>query len=185
MISSIPIDNNFVWGDQWNREDLSIFSLGHVLHPYNRARNSLIDHGYIRNMDGIVDTRQIGNDRFRPIDYGGRAVEGFCRPYPIKTCGNPVSLTFDLKTQYFKYTYTNNSATPKPGCETIIFIPEVHFGTDASEIVVIISDGSYRFDFENQQLFYCHDQTVSDHFIIIQSKKFYDQSCWHQCCRLL
>ncbi len=58
------------------------------------------------------------------INSGGRALEAVIRPYPIKTSGIPLSLKFDYRSGYFKYTFECNLALTAP---TIIFIPKIQY----------------------------------------------------------
>lgn len=79
-------DNNHAHGDNWNQEDLSIYS-----------------------KDDIADV-----DLATDWDAGGRAIGAFCRPYAIRTGGTPVNMSFDIKTRTFEYTFKldNNIMAP-------------------------------------------------------------------------
>jgi hypothetical protein len=86
------------------------------------------------------------------INSGGRAVEGFCRPYAAKTAGTPLSMSFNLKKRRFIFTFR-----PDPGISapTELFIPRIHYpkgyrveltgGTyqkdDAQQLLLITSTG--------------------------------------------
>lgn len=74
-------DNNNERGDNWNDEDLSLFSR----------------------------------------EQGGRAVEGFSRPYARKTPGTPLSMSFDRKSRTFRFRFI-----PLFEGEVEIFLPP-HF----------------------------------------------------------
>lgn len=69
-------DNNNVFGDNWNQEDLSIFS---------------------RDQQ-IVDWR-------KDINSGGRAITGFCRPYARKITGTPLKVQFNRKKGIFRFEF--------------------------------------------------------------------------------
>ncbi|MFT5194269.1 MAG: pimeloyl-ACP methyl ester carboxylesterase [Candidatus Promineifilaceae bacterium] len=79
-------DNDNAHGDQWNGEDLSIFSQDQV-HPLDDAHD---------------------------LDAGGRAVGAFCRPYPRVTAGEPLELLFDINTREFKYSFRHTAALHQP-----------------------------------------------------------------------
>ncbi len=67
-------DNNHEWGDQWNMEDLSIFSRD------DQKSNWKTD-----------------------INSGGRALFGFVRPHPIAIAGNPIYWKFKKNIFSVKY----------------------------------------------------------------------------------
>lgn len=67
-------DNSHEWGDNWNAEDLSIFS------PDDRRFRGSSD-----------------------IHAGGRALAAIVRPYPRATAGEPLRLAYDLQTRSFSF----------------------------------------------------------------------------------
>lgn len=81
-------DNCNQWGDNWNLEDLSIYS------PDQRVGNGL--------------------------DAGGRALKGFCRPYPYRFSG-------DLKTFSFNRGTFSITMDFGPSGFVEIYIPPIHF----------------------------------------------------------
>ncbi|MBP9040894.1 MAG: cellulase family glycosylhydrolase [Anaerolineaceae bacterium] len=82
------------------------------------------------------------------INSGGRALEAVIRPYPIKTSGIPLSLKFDYRSGYFKYTFECNPSLTVP---TIIFIPKIQY---PNGIEPKVTGGKTRFDQEQQILEY-------------------------------
>jgi hypothetical protein len=80
------------------------------------------------------------------INSGGRAIEGFCRPYAMKTAGEPLSMSFDLKRRRFVYTFL---ADPKISAPTEIFVPRYQY---PKGYIVELSGGSYEKDEPNQLL---------------------------------
>ena len=94
-------DNSNEWGDQWNLEDLSIFSPDQQSEPFERNPDS-----------------------------GGRAVLGFCRPYAMFTAGMPVSMRFDQGTGIMEYVYLPsllNFIDGDPSTATVVYVPHVQF----------------------------------------------------------
>jgi len=55
---------------------------------------------------------------------GGRAVNGFCRPYARKTAGEPVEMSFDQKKGRFLFVFKADAAIKAP---TEIYIPSVQY----------------------------------------------------------
>jgi hypothetical protein len=85
--------NDAVAGDNWNQEDLSIFSR---------------------------DQSTGDND----ADSGGRAVEGFSRPYARCIQGEPKEMSFDRRTKIFRLVF---DADPSISAVTEIYLPRAHF----------------------------------------------------------
>ncbi len=84
--------NDLMIGDGWNQEDLSIYS---------------------------EDQKMEGSE----VDLyggGGRAIEGFCRPYASATQGTPVKMLYKLKTGEFVFVWNVNT---KISTNTQIVIP--------------------------------------------------------------
>ena len=94
-------DNSNQWGDNWNREDLSIFS---------------------RDQQLVESTVS--------LDSGGRALQGFCRPYAPITCGIPLKTRFKRRAGEFLFEYAPDAENFKAGCRcyaTEIYVPDVQF----------------------------------------------------------
>lgn len=130
-------DNSHKWGDQWNGEDLSIWSppISSLLSP----------HPDKKDLD---------------LNAGARALLAFCRPFPIHTPGLPKSLHFDLKSKTFTFSFThatNDDSTWDPmaagvSCtETEIFLPNLHF-PNLDEIDVWVSHGTFSISVSEQRL---------------------------------
>lgn len=79
-------DNNNEHGDQWNGEDLSIFSRDQI-HPLDDPHD---------------------------LDAGGRAKSAFIRPYPRATAGQPLKLAFDIETRHFEFSFKHDPAVTAP-----------------------------------------------------------------------
>jgi hypothetical protein len=85
--------NDAIAGDNWNQEDLSIFS---------------------RDQDtGDNDANS-----------GGRAIEGFSRPYARRIQGEPKRMSFDRRTKIFRLVF---DADPSIAAVTEIYIPPAHY----------------------------------------------------------
>jgi hypothetical protein len=92
-------DNDNTHGDQWNGEDLSIYS------PEQRKDQ--------RNLDGA-----------HPLDAGGRALDAVVRPCAIAVSGEPLRMRFDLATRVFELAFRHDPAVRAP---TEIFVPHRHY----------------------------------------------------------
>ena len=92
-------DNNNLRGDQWNDEDLSIFS---------------------RDQQGEAARR----DPMAHLNEGGRALRAVVRPYARATAGEPLHMGFDVKTRVFDFAFRHESAVTAP---TEIFLPTYQY----------------------------------------------------------
>jgi hypothetical protein len=116
--------NDLMIGDQWNQEDLSIFS-----------------------SDQIDDS--LFNKRLNPFGYGsgGRAIEGFSRPYPRFTAGEPLLYKFDSKKKEFTFEYRCSS--DDLGIPTEVFIPKIHY---PNGIKVIVESGYLDYSIQENNI---------------------------------
>lgn len=86
-------------------------------------------------------------------DSGGRALEGFVRPYAMATAGEPVSMAFELRGGVFEYSWRPDFAVVAP---TEIYVPELqyprgfkvqlqgagHWDVDAGRQLLLVSEPS-------------------------------------------
>jgi len=115
-------DNSNEWGDNWNLEDLSLFSKD-------------------QQTQGAREN----------IDSGGRAIAGFCRPYVPFVAGMPIQTTFNRKSKMFVHCYEpspRNFEYGKIMHATEIFVPDIHYISKHTESVVqfdiIVQGGRFR-----------------------------------------
>ncbi len=104
-------DNDNTDGDRWNDEDFSIFS-----------------------RDQQKKTWQ------EDIDSGGRGVTAFCRPYAMRTSGEPLCMRFDWKKKRFFFQWMNDPGISAP---TEVFIPRIQY---PKGIRVLWNGGSWNYD---------------------------------------
>ncbi len=106
-------DNTNRRGDNWNDEDLSIYSLDQDTAPENP-------------------------------DSGGRAVDGFCRPYTRRCPGKPLIQEYSRRRGRFSFTFR-----PDRDGTVEIFVPDRRFSSD---YLVKISGGTLQRKSEEQLL---------------------------------
>ncbi|KAK2858435.1 endo-1,4-beta-glucanase [Arthroderma sp. PD_2] len=150
-------ENSHKWGDNWNGEDLSIYSPDDLELPiakslasgmttmdpsspsFSQSRASLQT---IRvepdNLKAALPTASIttkSQSNNGGEHRGFRAVEAFVRPGPEAIHGRVIKHGFDLKNCTYMLSLTADSATAADA-PTIIYLPELHFPKDKSEITV-------------------------------------------------
>jgi hypothetical protein len=79
------------------------------------------------------------NSNLEALADGARALAAFLRPYPMKTCGIPVLLSFDYasKSRKFRFVFRNSESivSKRVGCGTEIFLPSLHFGRPINDLL--------------------------------------------------
>ncbi|CAJ0901691.1 4461_t:CDS:2, partial [Entrophospora sp. SA101] len=155
-------DNNFQWGDQWNGEDLSIYSLGN---EQNQDDDIELPNNCLNSMEPSKKMN------IKDLNKGGRALQGLLRPFPMKTYGEPVSLEFNPWAKIFKYVYRNLSASAPPGFPTEIYLPTYHFGGILNvDFTVKTTSGLFIWDKDEQKICYWHQ--IKKDIIIDDGEKF-------------
>lgn len=166
------MQNNHQWGDMWNGEDLSLYSLDDRELPSNAAlgttsanqsstsldRNdpafsesrSNPDSSSVEpsNLKSALTTPTIASkpseDLADPgVKLGFRSAEAYIRPSPIVTYDNIQEYGFDLRNCTFTLSLTAESATPEDA-PTEIYLPEFHF--PSSHTVVAVSGGKWTIE---------------------------------------
>lgn len=137
--------NTHYWGDQWNGEDLSIYSLDDKPVPagafsledsrasldtespsFSRAQSSDTLSITPSNLRKTVTNDQMSSSRREGDVRGLRAAEAFIRPTPVAVHGDISSYGFDLKSATFKVALTAPTSTAEAH-PTICYLPEFHF----------------------------------------------------------
>lgn len=151
-------NNDHQWGDQWNGEDLSIFSIDDKVPAMSAIpKDRLTDQSSLKPSAGTKDVPEDGT--VTPVNLqrtltnpsissapsgkdpgltnapGYRAAEAFIRPTPIFVAGDIDEYGFDLR----RCTFTLKVSAPKPATDkdpTVVFLPEFHFPKDISDVSV-------------------------------------------------
>ncbi|KAJ5624146.1 hypothetical protein N7510_000455 [Penicillium lagena] len=155
--------NDHEWGDQWNGEDLSIYSPEDLelpggtnirsMNPHSAAYSESQSSGEEyevgpRNLKGALVSPSITREHSQPPlreKQGYRAAEAFLRPSPVYVSGRMVNHVFDLKNCTF--TLSLNAKVPTtPEAPTEIFLPDFHF--PEPNTVVKVSGGKWEIDIQ-------------------------------------
>jgi hypothetical protein len=153
--------NDHARGDQWNGEDLSIYSVDDKQPPLSALPRTLTNSGSMSDLNKpAISNRDIGDDNLvtpgnlhRTLTNqslssmrstkdpeltnspGLRAAEAFIRPTPIVVAGDLVSYGFDMRKCAFALTVRSE----KPAADdapTILFLPDYHFPKGHCEVAV-------------------------------------------------
>lgn len=148
-------DNTHKWGDQWNGEDLSVWSLDDRQQtdealsssPSSRA-DTLVNpsqvslkadtspkdanNGSFGNLGGLLESTP---QSLAALFNGSRSSPAFWRPYPMTVVGDPKSIDFDIKSSTFHLvcgpsSEPNASDAKKSNLPTEIFVPLCHYAED-------------------------------------------------------
>ncbi|KAL3482454.1 glycoside hydrolase superfamily [Aspergillus californicus] len=156
--------NDHEWGDQWNGEDLSIYSADDLELPSGRHQsqnrsdhhspsyssshsdvtNQQISSGNLKNAiqtpSIMSDVSQLDEDKL-----GYRAAEAYVRPSPVVTNGLITNHVFDLRNCTFTMSLVGNKSTERQPAPTEIFLPDFHFPDSHTEVSV--SSGEWKIDY--------------------------------------
>jgi len=124
-------DNDNLRGDQWNDENMSIFSRDQQRDPQD-------------------------------VHSGGRGLPALLRPYPQKTAGEPLQLSFDYRKRVMIYRFRHDPLINQP---TEFYVPVFQYPRGYR---VSVSDGNYEILADEQKLIYRHSLTQPEHTVRIQ-----------------
>ncbi|KAK4705794.1 hypothetical protein P7C70_g416, partial [Phenoliferia sp. Uapishka_3] len=82
-------------------------------------------------------------DPYLPINLndGARAISAFCRPYPMKTVGTPIDISFEIRTSLFTLTVRVDAGdVSDPYLATEVFVPLVQYAAFPSRVCQQIRD---------------------------------------------
>ncbi|PLB52739.1 putative glycosyl hydrolase [Aspergillus steynii IBT 23096] len=160
--------NNHEWGDNWNGEDLSIFSIDDPELPngknlvleteplsdprspaYSESQSNIeTQHVGPGNLKDAIRSPSISTEHSQLIkdNVGFRAAEAYIRPSPIVTNGIVTKYGFDLCSCTFTMSLTANGNSAEDRTPTEIYLPNFHF--PEQHPVVSVSSGEWTIDYE-------------------------------------
>ncbi|GAA6037743.1 hypothetical protein JCM8097_002319 [Rhodosporidiobolus ruineniae] len=163
--------NNDTWGDSWNGENFSWFSLSDI------------------SPERLERVEKEGGGEMERLNVGARCLDAVERPYAVKTAGIPLRAHYDFHTRSFSYSYINPipSSSPLAGAvpatpqaeatvaapplvglecaarETEVYLPRRRYGKAFREgrlrVKIREGDGEWKYDEERQTLYLLHTNT--------------------------
>ncbi|KAF8476048.1 glycoside hydrolase superfamily [Kalaharituber pfeilii] len=150
--------NDHTWGDQWNGEDLSIFSIDDKV----LSSASLDTDGKSQEIIETVSLNRSNSEmaatptKKSTISVAGsRAAEAFIRPAPVYTAGRIMKYGFDLSRVTFELKLDAAESTQE-NAPTEIFVPPLHFPKNL--MTVKVSGGKYEYDEQTRILKWWHNE---------------------------
>lgn len=152
--------NSHKWGDEWNNEDFSIWSMedsSKTKEP-KREEDGRLDS---EASDFIPFAKKLELDSppcadRNSLDFDGiRVLDAVLRPFPVKIHGRFINAEFDLpsKTYYLEIT-AKVDAELSPDAHSFIFLPRHHFPLE--QVRVRSSSGRFTYYREYQLLKWYH-----------------------------
>ncbi|KAI8885544.1 glycoside hydrolase family 5 protein [Backusella circina FSU 941] len=142
VLWNYDVCNDHEFGDHWNGENFSIYSV-------KKATEDYLEHND-------------GNDKLSKVHLydGGRVLEAVLRPYACKIAGIPTQAEFNLNTLEYTFSFMpnyNNDNDDKRCITTEIFVPAYHYGQTPLDVQV--TSGTWDYNKENQTLYHYLDGT--------------------------
>ncbi|KAK9243511.1 glycoside hydrolase superfamily [Lipomyces tetrasporus] len=146
--------NSHKWGDHWNGEDLSLWSPSDVKH---RMSGSPYSYSLMPSDSSLIGAKQYSlSDESQITDtIGSRAVEAFCRPFPLVTVGVPQEYGFDINNAVFTMEIYAEEEVASKLVPSEIHVPDFHYPN--GDLQVEVSSGRWELDRPNQILRWWHD----------------------------
>lgn len=146
--------NCHYWGDLWNGEDLSIYSVDDKAVPagpfspadsrasldknsptFSRAQSTDTLSINPSNLQKTITAERMSSKKDDDDVRGLRAAEAFIRPTPVTVHGDISSYGFDLKNCTFKLALSAPSSTSED-FPTVCYLPEFHFPSGQTNVEV-------------------------------------------------
>ncbi|KAK1590199.1 family 5 glycoside hydrolase [Colletotrichum navitas] len=163
--------NTHRYGDLWNGEDLSVFSLDDKTLPMsplprspspsqsselkrNSVSRDVPDESTVtpQNLQSNITNPSISSAPSKDPELtsvpGLRAAEAFVRPSPWVVAGDVLQYGFDLRTCSFTLKL-KASAPPSEAAPTVVFLPEFHYPQD--RCTVEVSSGKWSISMDDEE----------------------------------
>ncbi|WEW59921.1 endo-1,4-beta-glucanase [Emydomyces testavorans] len=158
------------WGDHWNGEDLSIYSLDDLelptaksqLNSLNQSSTSLdrtspaFSQSRTDSLSARIEPKNLQQALAKPCistkatsnpelrnHAGYRAAEAYIRPSPVVIHGSLANYGFDLRNCSFTMSLSSPTATPE-NAPTVVYLPEFHYPSMHTDVTV--SGGKWIID---------------------------------------
>ncbi|KAI5480839.1 glycoside hydrolase family 5 protein [Pseudohyphozyma bogoriensis] len=165
--------NNDEWGDSWNSENFSWFSLSDVT-------KDALDHAL---KTGGEDAR---------LNVGARVLDAVERPYACKVAGIPTHANYNFRSKVYTFRFANPSptaastppvkeqadtahpplhGTPIQSRETEIYLPRRRYGAAARAGMLRVDtrgEGDWKYDEVLQTLYFLHTNTTPEYTHLIR-----------------
>lgn len=99
------------------------------------------------------------------LNSGGRGLPALLRPYPQKTAGEPLELSFDYRKRTMFYRFRHDPRVDQP---TEFYVPAYQYPRGYR---VSVSDGDYEVLEKDQKLIYRHTHNQPEHTVRIQPEQ--------------
>jgi hypothetical protein len=96
------------------------------------------------------------------LNDGGRALEAIVRPHAQKVAGEPLAMSFDIKTKQFSFAFRPDPSLNVP---TEFFVPRYQYPYSYR---VTVTDGIYQKDVQNQRLTYWAQAGQEEHRVLVE-----------------
>ena len=154
-------------GDQWNGEDLSIFSRVKRKMSVMLTSLSLFD-------SGTQVTRKSVGGIPSDLDLGGRALTALVRPFAVALAGKPVSLAFDRKTRVMVLVFVQTREDMDGEC--ILFVPRIQYENEDDIVFIASVKGAFRVSYDSQRVYWRRcvekgDKDMNEEVVIVIKNK--------------
>ncbi|NHJ86572.1 MAG: glycoside hydrolase family 5 protein [Asgard group archaeon] len=127
---------------------------------WNYTADNCNDWGDLWNLEDLSIFSRDQQDNTSDLNSGGRAVEGFCRPYVVRTPGELLSMQFKRRKGIFTFIIDLDDNIKEP---IELFIPKIQFpnGYKINSLT-----GKFSTDVDNQKLFIYQEENGKANFQI-------------------
>ncbi|GAB5362339.1 hypothetical protein AAMO2058_000788300 [Amorphochlora amoebiformis] len=131
-------NNNTKYGDQWNFEDLSVYSLSHKVREHEVEPPVVeLKEIYKSKLQGTYKPSDQKAARSSLLYNGGRTLDAVCRPFARATAGSILKSRYDMARRRYILSFKRNPAITYP---TEVFVPLWAFPLG---FTVSVNDGEF------------------------------------------
>ncbi|MCG3253523.1 MAG: cellulase family glycosylhydrolase [Candidatus Heimdallarchaeota archaeon] len=130
---------------------------------WNYTADNSNEWGDLWNMEDLSIFSRDQQTNPEDINSGGRAVEGFCRPFARNITGRLLSMSFNRRKKHFVLEYENN---PKIKAPSKIYVPNIQYPND----YLVTAPGSRYVKDRNEQILEVYFKSKGIHRIEIKGK---------------